>query len=124
MNRLPYSGRCGTIRSMGLKYLCYFLVGGTVVTVVTYYASHSRTLFAAFIANLPAMTLITFLMIYREAGEAAVVPYAKGLLIMLVPWLLYIFAVLILTPRIGMVPSLLTGLTFYVAIAYLILQLF
>jgi len=109
---------------MGLKYLFYFLIGGTVVSVVTYYASHSRTLFAAFIANLPLMTVITFLMIYREAGDAAVVPYAKGLLIMLVPWLLYIFTVVFMTPRIGVVPSLLTGLTFYLAVAYLILKRF
>jgi uncharacterized membrane protein (GlpM family) len=109
---------------MGLKYFFYFLIGGTVVSVVTYYASHRGTLFAAFIANLPVMTLITFLMIYREAGEAAVVPYAKGLLIMLVPWLLYIFTVVFMTPRIGVVASLLTGLTSYVAIAYLILKRF
>ena len=109
---------------MGLKYLFYFLIGGTVVSVVTYYASHSRTLVAAFIANLPVMTLITFLMIYREAGEAAVVPYAKGLLIMLVPWLLYIFTVVFMTPLMGVVVSLLTGLTFYLAIAYLILKRF
>jgi len=109
---------------MGLKYLFYFLIGGTVVSVVTYYASHSRTLVAAFIANLPVMTLITFLMIYREAGEAAVVPYAKGLLIMLVPWLLYILTVVFMTPLMGVVVSLLTGLTFYLAIAYLILKRF
>jgi uncharacterized membrane protein (GlpM family) len=109
---------------MGLKYLFYFLIGGTVVSVVTYYASHSRTLVAAFIANLPVMTLITFLMIYREAGEAAVVPYAKGLLIMLVPWLLYIFTVVFMTPLMGVVVSLLAGLTSYVAIAYLILKRF
>jgi len=109
---------------MGLKYLFYFLIGGTVVSVVTYYASHSRTLVAAFIANLPVMTLITFLMIYREAGEAAVVPYAKGLLIMLVPWLLYILTVVFMTPLMGVVVSLLAGLTFYVAIAYLILKRF
>jgi uncharacterized membrane protein (GlpM family) len=109
---------------VGLKYLFYFLIGGTVVSVVTYYASHSRTLVAAFIANLPAMTLITFLMIYREAGEAAVVPYAKGLIIMLVPWLLYIFSVVFMTPRIGVVASLLAGLTFYVATPYLILKRF
>ena len=109
---------------MGLKYLFYFLIGGTVVSVVTYYASHSRTLVAAFIANLPVMTLITFLMIYREAGEAAVVPNAKGLLIMLVPWLLYILTVVFMTPLMGVVVSLLAGLTFYVAIAYLILKRF
>jgi len=109
---------------MGLKYLFYFLVGGTVVSVVTYYASNARTLLAAFLANLPVMTLITFLMIYREAGEAAVVPYAKGLLLMLIPWLCYIFTVVFMTPRIGVVPSLLTGLSLYLAIAYFILRRF
>ena len=124
MKSLSFGGHCGTINAMGLKYLFYFLVGGTVVSVVTYYASHARTLLAAFLANLPLMTLITFLMIYREAGEAAVVPYAKGLLIMLVPWLLYIFTVVFMTPRIGVAPSLLAGLSFYLAIAYLILKRF
>ena len=109
---------------MALKYLFYFLVGGTVVSVVTYYASNARTLLAAFLANLPVMTLLTFLMIYREAGETAVVPYAKGLLIMLVPWLLYIFTVVFMTPRIGAIPSLLTGLSFYLAVAYFILRRF
>ena len=109
---------------MALKYLFYFLIGGTVVSVVTYYASNARTLLAAFLANLPVMTLITFLMIYREAGEAAVVPYAKGLLLMLVPWLCYIFTVVFMTSRIGVVPSLLTGLSLYLAIAYFILRRF
>ena len=109
---------------MGMKYLFYFLIGGTVVSVVTYYASHARTLLAAFFANLPVMTLLTFLMIYREAGEAAVVPYAKGLLVMLVPWLCYIFTVVLMTPRIGVGPSLLAGLSFYLAVAFLILRRF
>ena len=107
---------------MELKYVLYFLIGGTIVTVVTYYASHARTLLAAFLANLPVMTLITFLMIYREAGAQAVVPYAKGLLIMLVPWLLYIFSVVFLTPRLGIILSLLTGLSCYLVVAYLILK--
>lgn len=107
-----------------LKYILYFLIGGTIVSVVTYYASHARTLLAAFLANLPVMTLITFLMIYREAGEKAVVPYAKGLIIMLVPWLSYIFSVMLLTPRLGLIPALLIGLSGYLAISFVILRKF
>ncbi len=107
-----------------LKYVFYFVIGGAVVSIVTYYASHARTLLAAFFANLPVMTLITFLMIYREAGEKAVVPYAQGLLIMLAPWLVYIFSVIFLTPRLGVLPALVTGLSFYLVFALFILKKF
>jgi len=103
---------------MGLKYLLYFLIGGTIISVVTYFASHSRTLVAAFFANLPVMTLITFLTIYHEAGQKAVVPYAYGLLIMLFPWLAYLGSVIFLTPRLGIVISLVTGISLYLVIAY------
>jgi hypothetical protein len=106
---------------MELKYVLYFLIGGTIITVVTYFASHARTMVAAFFANLPVLTLITFLTIYYEAGQKAVVPYAHGLIIMLFPWLAYIGAVIFLTPRIGVIPSLLTGLFLYFLFAYIII---
>lgn len=106
---------------MGTKYVLYFLIGGTVISVVTYFASHSRTMVAAFFANLPVMTLITFLTIYYEAGQKAVVPYAHGLIIMLFPWLAYIGAIIFLTPRIGVIPSLLIGIFLYLALAYIVI---
>ncbi|GAB4485833.1 MAG: hypothetical protein OHK006_12600 [Thermodesulfovibrionales bacterium] len=109
---------------MEFKYVIYFLVGGAVISVVTYFASHSRSLLAAFLANLPVMTLITFLTIYREAGEKAVIPYAKGLLIMLFPWLAYIFSVIVLTSRIGLAAALLTGLGLYLGLALIVLKKF
>jgi hypothetical protein len=106
---------------MGMKYILYFLIGGTIISVVTYFASHSRTMVAAFFANLPVMTLITFLTIYYEAGQKAVVPYAHGLIIMLFPWLGYIGAIIFLTPRIGVIPSLLIGIFLYLALAYIVI---
>ena len=106
---------------MGIKYILYFLIGGTVITVVTYFASHSRTMVAAFFANLPVLTLITFLTIYYEAGQKAVVPYAHGLMIMLFPWLAYIGSVIFLTPRIGVIPSLLLGIILYLVLAYVVI---
>jgi len=38
-----------------------------------------------------------FFTIYLESGQKEVVSYAYGLLIMLVPWLAYIFAIIFLT---------------------------
>ncbi len=106
---------------MGIKYILYFLIGGTIISVVTYFASHSRTMVAAFFANLPVMTLITFLTIFNEAGQKAVVPYAQGLIIMLFPWLVYIGAVILLTPRIGVLASLIGGISLYLFLAYIII---
>ena len=107
---------------MPLKYIIYFLIGGTVISTVTYFASHSKSLLAAFFANMPIITLITFLTIYHEVGQMAVVPYAKGLLIMMLPWLTYIFAIILLTPRLGFFPSLLTGFALYMTIAFIIIK--
>lgn len=106
---------------MEIKYLIYFLVGGTVVSVVTYLASHAKGLLAAFVANLPVITLITFLTIYFESGQKAVISYAKGLIIMLLPWLIYIFSVIFLTGRFGLIASLVTGVSLYILTAFFII---
>ncbi len=102
---------------MEIKYLLYFLTGGIVVSVVTYFASHAKGLLAAFLANLPVVTMITFLTIYFDSGVDEVVSYAEGLIIMLFPWLAYIFSVVLLTKRIGFVPSLAIGFSLYLILA-------
>lgn len=109
---------------MEFKYILYFLLGGTIVSLVCYFASHLKGLIAAFFANLPVITLVTFIIIYFEAGEKNVVVYAKSLLVMLFPWLIYIFSVIILTPKIGVIPSLLTGLGAYLIFSYIIIKYF
>ncbi len=107
-----------------MKYLLYFLIGGAVVSLVTYFASHAKGLLAAFVANLPLITLITFLTIYFTSGQRAVVLYAEGLLIMLFPWLAYVLSVILLAPRLGVIPSLIVGISFYLSIAYIIMKKF
>ena len=107
---------------MELKYVLYFFIGGLVISVVTYFASHSRPLLAAFIANMPVITLVTFLTIYHEAGQKVIVPYAKSLITMILPWFMYVFAIILLTPRLGFLPSLTTGFTLYVVLALIILK--
>jgi len=107
---------------MEIKYFLYFLIGGAIVSLVTYFASQAKGLLAAFVANLPVITLITFLTIYFESGQKAVVAYAEGLIIMLLPWLAYIFAIILLTYRLGFIPSLLVGVSLYLALAWLIIS--
>jgi len=107
---------------METKYFLYFLTGGVVVSVVTYFASHAKGLLAAFLANLPVVTMITFLTIYFESGEKAVVSYAEGLVVMLFPWLAYIFSVVFLTKKIGLLPALVIGVSLYLVCAYFIIN--
>jgi uncharacterized membrane protein (GlpM family) len=108
--------------SYEMKYLLYFLVGGTIVSLVTYFAGQQRGLLAAFFANLPSMTLITFLLIYFDSGEREAVLYARGLIIMLFPWLAYIFSVIFLSKRLGFIPALLVGVGLYLAMALAIMS--
>lgn len=108
---------------MEIKYILYFILGGGVVSLVSYFASHSKGLIAAFFANLPVITLVTFIIIYLESGEKNVVDYAKSLLIMLFPWLSYIFSVIFLSPKIGVIPALVTGLGIYFLLSFVIIKL-
>lgn len=107
---------------MEIKYFFYFLTGGIVVSVVTFFASHAKGLLAAFLANLPVVTMVTFLTIYFESGQKAVVSYAEGLIIMLFPWLAYIFSVVFLTRRTGFLPALIIGISLYLVCAYFIMN--
>ena len=107
---------------MALKYFLYFLFGGIITSAVTYFANTSRGLFAAFIGTLPAITISTFLLIYFNAGQAAVLSYARGLVIMIIPWMVFILSVIFLAPRVNFVVSLILGLLLQVVIALLILN--
>jgi len=107
---------------MDIKYLLYFFIGGIVVSVVTYFASQAKGLLAAFIANLPVITSITFLTIYFESGQKALKSYAYGLIIMLFPWVVYVLTIIFLPQRIGFLPSLAIGICLYFLLAYVILS--
>ncbi len=107
-----------------MKYLLYFFVGGIITSTVTYFANNSRSLLAAFIGTLPVLTLSTFVLIYHNAGQAAVIAYAKGLVIMIVPWMVFILSVILLAPRLNFTFSVLTGLCLQIILAFIILAKF
>ena len=105
------------------KWLFYFFFGGTLVSVVTYLGSQGEKFWASFIAVFPAITVLTFLGIYRESGSARTLSYAKGLLCLNAPWLAYVVCVIWLLPKKGIVPALICGISVYV-IGSLILKKF
>ena len=109
---------------MDIKALvAYFVIGGVIVSVVTYFGSQAKSELAAFIAFLPSISVITLCTIYFASGTEAAVSYARSMLILLPPWLLYVIGVIFLLPRIGLAGSLLVSIAAYVAVALVIMKL-
>jgi hypothetical protein len=109
---------------MDIKMLAaYFVIGGVIVSASTYFGSHAKSLVAAFIAFLPTITVVTLCSIYFASGTEAAVSYAKSMLILLPPWVLYVIAVIFLLPRIGLAASLTVSIATYLGIAFLIMRL-
>jgi hypothetical protein len=103
--------------------LLYFVLGGLIVAATTYFGSRGQSIWAAFIALLPGITVITFITIYLQSGASAVTSYAKGMLILLPSWVLYIVGLIFLVPRIGIIYGLIASVVIYVATALLIIKL-
>lgn len=101
----------------------YFLIGGVIVSAITYFGSHAESKFAAFIAFLPSISLITLCTIYFSSGAGAAVSYAKSMLILLPPWILYVLGVIFLLPRIGLAGSLVVSVGAYLVASLLIMRL-
>jgi uncharacterized membrane protein (GlpM family) len=99
------------------NFIFYFILGGTVVSLVTYIGSQGKGMLAAFVATFPTMTVLTFSLIYKTAGYTSTVNYAKGLLLMTPPWIIYVLCLIFLLPKWGFVRSLGTGVAAYMILA-------
>jgi hypothetical protein len=108
----------------GLKFILYFIIGGSILTLVTYFGSKDKGLLAAFIALFPMVTIMSMITIYSEAGSLPVLDYVKGLLILTPVWILFLFSVAYLLPRQGLLVAIGIGVIIYTVIAvYLIYNL-
>ena len=108
---------------MDVKLLpLYFVLGGTIVALVTYFGSQGKGLIAAFVAFFPSITLVTLLSIYFGSGVNATVSYLKSALFLIPAWLLYAVAMIFILPRWGLVPSVLISLGLYVAAAFITMR--
>jgi hypothetical protein len=96
-----------------VKYAVYFLLGGTIVSVSTYLGSQGTSFLAAFASTFPAITGATFILIYLNGGNEAIVSYAKNLLWFVPPWMVYVVAMIACVPRFGFWPSMIGSLVLY-----------
>lgn len=106
-----------------LRLVLYFILGGSVTAITAYLAGLGRGTLSAFIATLPLLTVLSFLLIYVEGGEDTVQEYARGLLIFTPPWLAYVVTVMLATERLGIFKSLGLGILVYVILSGLSRQL-
>ena len=97
------------------KYALYFLLGGTIVSISTYLGSQGRSFLAAFASTFPAITGATFILIYLNGGNDAIVSYAKNLLWFVPPWTVYVVAMIVGVPRFGFWPAMVGSLTLYMS---------
>jgi hypothetical protein len=95
------------------KYLLYFLLGGTIVSVSTYLGSQGKSFLAAFASTFPAITGATFILIYLNGGSESLVGYAKNLLWFVPPWIVYVITMILGVPRVGFWPAMALSMTLY-----------
>ena len=95
------------------KYVLYFLLGGTIVSLSTYLGSQGRSFLAAFASTFPAITGATFILIYLNGGSESLVEYAKNLLWFIPPWIVYVTTMILGVPRVGFWPAMALSMTLY-----------
>jgi hypothetical protein len=111
-------------KPVDLKLLiAYFVIGGLIVSVVTYFGSQGKSDVAVFIAFFPGTSLITVVTIYLGGGTGVVVSYAKSMLLLLPAWVLYVLGILFLLPRLGLALSLAISVAAYAGAALLAMRL-
>ena len=96
-----------------VKYTLYFLLGGTIVSVSTYLGSQGKSFLAAFASTFPAITGATFVLIYLNSGNDAIVSYAKNLLWFVRPGYSTSWSMIAGIPRFGFWPSMIGSLVLY-----------
>ena len=102
-----------------MRYLLYFVIGGTVVTLTTWFGSLGRSWLAAFVSTFPALTVLTFILIYLNGGIAETVPYAKHLIYFVIPWIAYVGLFLLTVNRLGFWAALSCSVAAFVGVASL-----
>ena len=109
---------------MDLKLLvAYFIIGGLIVSVVTYFGSQGKSDLAVFIAFFPGTSLITVVTIYLAGGTGATASYARSMLMLLPAWVLYVLGILFLLPRLGLALALVVSVAAYAGAALLTMRL-
>lgn len=103
-----------------VRALLYFVIGGSMVSLSTYYGMTGRGFLAAFISTFPAITGVTIILIYLNGGNELAHIYAKHLLWLVPAWVAYVGILIAGIPRLGFWPTLAVALMVYMAAVLLI----
>lgn len=106
-----------------LTLALYFVIGGLVVALTTYFGSQAKGLIAAFVAFLPSVTLLTISTIYLHGGQQAASSYLRSMIVLTPAWVLYVIATLLLLPRLGLIPALAIGVAVYIGASLLTIKI-
>jgi ABC-type transport system involved in multi-copper enzyme maturation permease subunit len=80
------------------KYGLYFFLGGSIVSFSTYLGSQGKSFLAAMASTFPAITGVTFILLYASGGGATTVDYARNLLWFVPPWTVYVVTMILHSP--------------------------
>jgi len=95
------------------QYIIYFFIGGGIVTLVAYIASRGNLFLATLVGNIPILFLLNVLLVYRESGVSGSLVYAKGVLLMLPIFIMFVAITMLILPRLGMPKAILSVLPAY-----------
>lgn len=98
----------------------YFVIGGSLVSVSTYLGAQGKGFLAAFVSTFPAITGVTFVLIYLNGGTAHTLTYAKHLLWLAPAWVIYVSFIIFMLNRLGFWLTMASALTLYMAVIVLI----
>jgi hypothetical protein len=97
------------------KYGLYFVIGGLVVSLSTYLGAKGEGFLAALSSTFPAITGLTFVLIYVNGGNEPTLTYAKNLLWFVPPWLAYVGFIIMSLNRLGFWPAMLGSFVLYLS---------
>lgn len=105
---------------MLLEYLLYFVAGGSIVSLVVYLAEQGHPFLSGIALVFPSVTMLSFYLIGRTTGSAAVVESAKSALFAtFIVWVPYVLVIVYLTPRLGVNSALAGGVLVFIALVLL-----
>ncbi len=95
------------------QYIPCFIAGGSIVALVAYLSSRGNPLLATLVANIPVLFLINIFLVYRNGGVSGSLEYAKGVLLLLPVFILFVTITMLLLPHLGMPMALLPSTLLY-----------
>jgi len=96
------------------QYILYFLLGGTIVSMVAYLANHGNQVLTILMGNLPVLFMMNIFLAYRVGGTTGSMIYAKGMLAVMPFFIVFILITLLILPHINTPLAVLPAMLVYI----------